>query len=309
MTKAGFCAILGRPSSGKSTLLNSVCGHKVSIVADIPQTTRNKVRGVYTTATEDAARQVVFVDTPGFHNSEKKLNRYLRDLVTSTLDEIDSILYLLDVSRPIGAEEEELAGLLAGLELPVIVALNKVDVSAAQPETCESFLDRALPDRRRFRISAARSEGLEPLLAAVVETMPESELYYPPDFYTDQDPEFRVAEVIREQAIARTREEVPHALYVEVADMEIRKSGGGTGKGRPGAKEEPTFWIRAFIVVERESQKGIVVGRGGEQIREIRVAAQRELAELFDYRIYLDLRVKVQQKWRRTDSVLSRLVH
>jgi GTP-binding protein Era len=243
-------------------------------------------------------RQVVFVDTPGFHQSERKLNRYLRGLVTTALEDIDAVLYVVDLTRAVGPEEEALAALLAESSCPVFVALNKVDVPEALRREYEVFIRGALPESPVFWTSARESSGVAELGAHLAETMPENALLYPPEFYTDQDPEFRVGEVIREQAIALTREELPHALYVEVSDMEVRK-------GEPRS----TLWIRAFIVVERESQKGIVVGRAGRRIKEIRVASQELLAELFDYRIYLDLRVKVEAKWRRNDTILSRLVH
>ena len=303
MTKAGFCAIVGRPSSGKSTLLNTICGHRVSIVSPIPQTTRNKVRGIHTVEREEEQNQIVFVDTPGFHESEKKLNRYLREIVTSALEEIDAVLYVVDVSRALGPEEEALVGLLATVEEPVIAALNKIDVTGNRRGDYEAFLAERLPDSPLFPLSAAENVGIDPLIEALADKMPESELLYPSEFYTDQDPEFRISEIIREQAIAHTREEVPHALYAEVADMQVRPAPKG------GRDSRPTLWLRAFIAVERESQKGIVVGRGGEQIRDIRTAAQAQIAELFDYRIHLDLRVKVHPKWRRADTVLTRLVH
>ncbi|MFP4485212.1 MAG: GTPase Era [Spirochaetaceae bacterium] len=303
MTKAGFCAIVGRPSSGKSTLLNTICGHRVSIVSPIPQTTRNKVRGIHTVESGQGRSQIVFVDTPGFHESEKKLNRYLREVVTSALEEIDAVLYVADVSRPIGPEEEALARLLAQVQQPVLAALNKVDVTGNRSGDYEPFLAEYLPDSALFPLSATENVGIDPLVEALAEVMPESQLLYPPEYYTDQDPEFRISEIIREQAIAHTREEVPHAIYAEVADMEVRPPPPS------GEDPRPTLWIRAFIAVERETQKGIVVGRGGAQIRDIRKTAQAHIAELFDYRIHLDLRVKVHPKWRRADAVLTRLVH
>lgn len=334
MTKAGFCAIVGRPSSGKSTLLNSLCGHHVSIVSPIPQTTRNKVRGVYTarpdgsdasgaditsagasardaSGSEDQLRQIVFVDTPGFHQSERKLNQYLRGLLSSALEDIDAVLYVVDITRPVGPEEETLAGILAKSDLPVLVALNKVDVAHALRREYEVFIRRELPRSPIFWTSAREGSGTADLIRDLTTHMPEAELLYPQEFYTDQDPAFRIAELIREQAISHTREELPHALYVEVADMEVREAKAAASSQTSSREDGPrdTLWIRAFIVVERESQKGIVVGRGGGQIKEIRVTSQQRLAELFDYRIHLDLRVKVEAKWRRNDGTLARLLH
>jgi GTP-binding protein Era len=224
------------------------------------------------------------------------------------LEEIDAVLYVVDTARPVGPEEEELAALLAHSEIPVVTALNKIDVGASRKEELAEFIHRTLPRSPVLPISAETGDGVEELLAVLIDLMPESDYLYPADYYTDQDPEFRVAEVLREQAIARTREELPHALYVEVADMEVQAAKPKRGEKKPRGPQE-TLWIRAFIVVERESQQGIVVGKGGERIRDIRSAAQERLKELFDYQIYLDLRVKVQPKWRRTDAVLNRLVH
>lgn len=292
--KSASAAVVGRPGSGKSTLINKITGHKVSITATVPQTTRNRIRGILT----EERGQIVFIDTPGYHLSDRKFNLRLRDLVTGTLKEVDLILYLVDASRAAGQEEEAMADRLASLESPVLAVLNKTDLA---PETLEEnrlFIAGKLPRAEILELSALTGEGLPALMDRVFDLAPPGEPLYPPDYYTDQDPEFRVAEIIREKAINLTREEVPHALYVEVADMETREEGG---KNR--------LWIRAFLVVERESQKGILVGRGGTRIKEIRTAAQRDLGRIFPYRIYLDLRVKTRPRWRRDENLLRDLIH
>ncbi|HUX51212.1 MAG TPA: GTPase Era [Spirochaetia bacterium] len=290
MAKAAFVAIVGRPSSGKSTLLNALCGHKVSIVSAVPQTTRNKVRGVIT----EKRGQLVFVDTPGFHHSERKFNIHMKDLVGSALGETDSTLYVMDSSRPSGVEEEELAVLLQSHGGTVIAAVNKIDAERSDPAAVEAFLADKLPTARTLRISAKTGEGLPELKSALFESAPEGDQMYPGDIYTDQDPQFRVAEIIREKAINLTQQEIPHSIFVEVSDMEVQKNG-------------KLLWIRAFLMVERDSQKGIVVGKGGEKIREIRTLAQKELTKLFPYAIYLDLRVKVSGNWRADEALLKRL--
>ena len=288
--KSAFVAIVGRPSSGKSTLLNRVCGHKVSIVSPIPQTTRNKIRGIYNCP----EGQLVFLDTPGFHVSEKKLNTFLRALTYSALDDADLALYVADVSRRPGEEEMSLLSMLAKYRNPTIIALNKTD----QPHLFVEEFRREIATRFPVEpitclISGLEGHGIPELLDTLIERAPQGDLLYPEEFYTDQTPEFRVSEVVREKAIQETSQEVPHALYVEIADMEMRNTA--------------TLWVRGFVCVERESQKGILVGKGGRKIQQIRLAAERELNTLFPYTVRLDLRVKVRPKWRKKDILLRRI--
>jgi len=290
--KSAFIAVIGRPSAGKSTLLNTLCMQKVSIVASTPQTTRNKVRGILTT--EEG--QLVFVDTPGFHVSEKKFNIHMTDLVATALDETDLILYVVDATRQPGEEEQHLIELVKRFQGKTIVGINKIDVKNNSADEIKAYLKQELPEIQLLEISALNNQGIEELKARLFEAAPEGEMLYPPEYYTDQDPEFRTSEIIREKALSKVTQEVPHSLYVEIADMEL-------------SEEENRLWIRAFIMVERESQKGILVGKGGKVIKSIRQEAQKELAEIFPYRIYLDVRVKVNPKWRRKDTLLKRLIH
>ncbi|TVQ35841.1 MAG: GTPase Era [Spirochaetaceae bacterium] len=299
MSKSGFVAIIGRPSSGKSTLLNTLCGQKVSITSSVPQTTRNKIRGI---VNEDRG-QLVFLDTPGYHRSERKFNRYLRDLAESTLQESDVVLYVADLSRAPGVEEDDVLTLLQTTTLPRLCALNKIDLPQTHEQRYRELLHRKSPATSLFPISALTGTGTGPLLDALFSAAPQGEPFYDADYYTDQAPEFRIAEIVREKAIARTQEEVPHALYVEIADMEMREDSGGDD-----SRNESSLWVRAFLNVERESQKGILVGKQGRRIREIRLEAQRELNQIFPFRIHLDLRVKVQPKWRSRDPLLRRLL-
>jgi GTP-binding protein Era len=291
MRRSGFVSIVGRPSSGKSTLLNALCGHKISIVSPVPQTTRNKIRGILT----DGRGQIVFLDTPGFHTSERTFNLRMRDLVTDSLEEVEAVLYVTDATREAGPEESELVELLGGISVPVVCAVNKVDDSRARPDDVAGFVAAHLPNAGIHHVSAVAGTGLEELTSALFGHLEEGELYYPEEFYTDQDPALRIAEVIREKAIAELKQEIPHALFVDIADMEMREA-------------EQELWVRAFVTVERDSQKGIVIGRGGERIRRVRMDAEAELAEIFPYRVSLDLRVKVQPKWRTNESVLNRLL-
>ncbi|MBN2050480.1 MAG: GTPase Era [Spirochaetales bacterium] len=286
--KSAFVSLIGRPSAGKSTLVNTLCGRKVSIVSPIPQTTRNRIRGIV----NRPEGQLVFIDTPGYHSSEKRINLHMKELAENAARESDIILYLTDASRKPGEEEHLLISFLSGLDIPVVLALNKTDLTEDTREI-RGLLEESFPSSEILPISALKETGTEELLQALFLRAPEGEQMYPEDFYTDQDPEFRVREIIREKAFARLSQEVPHSLYVDIADMEV---------------QEEDLWIRAFILVERESQKGIVVGKKGAGIREIRIESEKELRDLFPYHVRLDLRVKTDPKWRKKDHLLKRLI-
>ncbi len=295
--RSAFAAVVGRPSSGKSTLMNAICGHKVSIVAEVPQTTRNRIRGIYT----EARGQLVFVDTPGYHDSERKFNLALRELIDGSLSECDMVLYLVDSSRRPGAEERALAAKLAECRLPILVAISKIDLlpkESADQRIAEltAFVNEYLPQPPVLPLCAHDGTGIPELLDALFEKAPEGPIYYPEEFYTDQEPRFRIAELVREQVLKHTRQELPHAVYVLVDDATIDE-------------ERNELQARCFIYVERESQKGIVVGSGGRMIRKIRQAAEAEAGLLFDQRVVLDIRVKVHPRWRRRANTLSRLVY
>jgi len=289
--KSAVVAVVGRPSAGKSTLVNALCGGKVSIVSPVPQTTRNRVRGIL----NDARGQIVFIDTPGFHLSRKKINAYMTDLVSSALSEVDAALYVVDGTREAGEEERTIQETVRASGRPLVVCVNKRDLSGPAWGGVLAAVAAALPGNRALEISAQASEGLEELKDALFAVAPEGDQMYPEDFYTDQTPEFRVAEIVREKAMLRTREEVPHSLYVRIEDLEMRN--GGT-----------LLWARGFICVERESQKGIVVGREGERIKAIVREAERELGEIFPCAVKLDIRVKVDREWRRRDPLLRKLI-
>jgi GTP-binding protein Era len=292
--KAAFVAVVGRPSSGKSTLLNAFCGEKVAIVSPVPQTTRNAIRGIV----NREAGQLVFVDTPGRHVSDKKLNRKLMDVGAKALGEAELVLYVLDATRKAGEEERAVAAMLAPIAARVVAAINKLDSAEANADTSRAFLAEALPalpPERIVCISARKKDGVEDLLSLLFSLAPAGDAMYPEDYYTDQGVDFRIAEIIREKAINRLSEELPHAIYVEVEDTEIRDEG-------------KRLWVRAFIIVERESQKGIVVGKGGAMIKAIRLSAQKDMNAIFDWKVELDLRVKVGKDWRQDDNTLRRLI-
>jgi len=296
--KAAFVAVVGRPSVGKSTLVNLLCGAKVAIVSSVPQTTRNAVRGILTRP----EGQLVFVDTPGRHASEKKFNKKLMNVADRALDDAELVLYVLDATRSPGPEEQAIAQRLKGLEKRTIAAINKCDTAAAAPQKLLDFLGESLPGldaSRCFKISCFTKEGTGPLLDCLFDMAGEGDPLYPEDYYTDQDLSFRISEIIREKAMNRLREELPHSIYVEVADTELRPAPGNSGAQR--------LWVRAFIITERESQKGMIVGRGGEMIKAIGEAARKELNGILDWKVELDLRVKTGKDWRHNDRIIKKL--
>ncbi|MFW5994544.1 MAG: GTPase Era [Spirochaetia bacterium] len=287
--KSAVIAVIGRPSVGKSTLINRLCGHPVSIVTTVPQTTRNRIRAIIT----ESRGQLVLIDTPGYHNSDKKFNRAMGSLVTEELEDADVVLAMLDMSREGGQEEQTLLATVAPYTGKTVIGLNKVDSACrtvlSVTEQMPVSSDRVIP------FSAMSGEGTEQLLTLLFEMSPSGPPMYPPEYYTDQEPSFRISEVIREQAMVRTREEVPHALYVDVFEI----------KSPPGGER---LDARAVIYTEREAQKGIIVGERGKMIRAIRIASETKLREVFERPVGLELRVKVHPKWRNRDRTIGKLI-
>ena len=292
--KCATVAIIGRPSSGKSTLVNTICERKVSITASTPQTTRNAIRGVFT----DQRGQLILTDTPGYHIGEQAMNLRLQDTARSTLGESDIILYLVDPKRAPGAEEQAIVNLLNGAKASLVVGINKQDIARdSEVAQARAFLESQFPaDTPILLFSAQHDTGVDELLIELFRLAPEGDLLYPEETYTDQPLEFRISEIIREKAIALVTEELPHAIYVDVADLEY-------------SADSASIWVRAFIIVERETQKGIVVGKGGAGIRKIRQGAFKDVKKLFPgMQVQLDLRVKAQPKWRRNQIILDRIL-
>ena len=292
--KTAIVAIIGRPSSGKSTFLNTACQEEVSIVSPIPQTTRNAIKGIVNTS----YGQLIFIDTPGYHDSDKKLNLRLRNVTETQLDDIDCVLYVIDSTRATGEEEVHTAELLKKLQEKTVVAINKTDLPQSKPLNIRKFVSDNLPEipaDRILEMSAEKDIGINEVLKAIYDISPVGQPMYDEELYTDQDLTFRVCEVIRGEAINRLQDEIPHAIYVNVADIEHRNDG-------------KKLWIRAFLCVERDSQKGIVIGKGATKIKEIRLAAMKKLNEIYLQKIDLDLQVKVDKNWRQRDNVINKLI-
>jgi GTPase len=291
MAKSAFVALAGRPSSGKSTLMNALCGEKVSIVSPVPQTTRNTVRGIV----NRPEGQLVFLDTPGYHISGKKLNLRLRNVSTEAFGDADIVLYLLDATRRPGAEEEAIVEALVHAADRMIAAVNKIDSQEADIEAARSFVAARFPGAKIFEISALENRGLAELLAALLERAPEGPAWYPEEYYTDQEPVFRIAEIIREKVFLHTRDELPHAVYISYEDS----TRGGDG----------SLLAQYDLVVERESQKGMLIGKGGSMIKRIREEAERDLSDIFDYAVKLKLSVRVDPDWKKNDKTLDKLIY
>lgn len=292
--KTAVVAIVGRPSAGKSTFLNTACQEPVSIVSPIPQTTRNAIKGIVNTS----YGQLIFIDTPGYHDSDKKLNLRLKEVTESQLDGIDAVLYVIDSTRSAGEEEVHTAALLKEIQKQVVVAINKIDLPQSKPEAVRKFISENLPEipgERILEISAEKDTGINEVLKAIYDISPEGQPMYNEELYTDQNLTFRICEVIRGEAINRLSDEIPHAVYVDVADVEHRNEG-------------KKLWIRAFLCVERDSQKGIVIGKGAQKIKEIRLAATKQLNKIYLQKIDLDLQVKVDKNWRQKDHTLNKLI-
>jgi GTP-binding protein Era len=288
--KSGFVSLIGRPNAGKSTLLNALVGQKVAIVADKPQTTRTSIQGVLTLP----EAQIVFIDTPGIHKADSPLNKRLMDTVRASLAERDLLLYVADASRPFGAEDGKAVDLARKAGSPVALVLNKIDLVKEKA--------RLLPLIERYKaafefvdylpVSAAKGKGLEDLRRAIVERLPEGPAYFPEDHVTDQPERFLAAELVREKVLLATRQEVPHSVAVMVDRWE----------------ETPAITrIYATIRVEREGQKGIVIGAGGATLKLIGTQARREMERLFSVKIYLDLHVRLQPGWREKRAFLDAL--
>ena len=290
--KSATVSVIGRPSSGKSTLVNTICEMKVSITSPTPQTTRNKIRGIYT----DQRGQLVFTDTPGYHLSDRTINKRMQDVTVSALKDSDLILYVIDGKRAAGTEEETIAKMIRASKVKTVAVINKKDILTEQNiEDAEFFIKENLPGVRYFTASALNDDGIDEVLIALYALAPEGEMMYDENQYTDQDLEFRISEIIREKTISNLSDELPHVIYVEVSDLEYNE-------------ETKQVWIRAFICVERDGQKGFIVGRGGENIKRIGTEARKEIRRIFpSSTVRLDLQVKTAEKWRQNSIILDKV--
>ncbi|MBW3666707.1 MAG: GTPase Era [Actinobacteria bacterium] len=287
--RSGFAAVVGRPNVGKSTLVNQMVGSKVAITSTRPQTTRNVIRGVVS----GPDYQVVLVDTPGLHKPRTELGARLNSLVSRTLAESDSVVFVIDATAPIGPGDRLVAERLVESNARALVAVNKVD-RAARTQVVEQLLEAAeWPFPHVFPISAATGEGVGALLEELVADLPEGPAFYPEGTMTDQPETVVVAEIVREKFLDRLREELPHSLVVRVTDMSTSEGG--------------RIIVEADVVVERDSQMGIVIGKGGRLLKTAGTEARSELEAIWGAPVTLDLRVVVERDWQRRPQLLDRL--
>ena len=279
--KSGFVSIIGRPNVGKSTFMNRVIGHKIAIMSDKAQTTRNKIQGVMTR--DDA--QIIFLDTPGIHKPKHKLGDYMMRVAKNTLSEIDAIMFMVNVNEEIGRGDEYIMEMLKNVKTPVFLVLNKIDLvhpDALMPriEQYKEYMDftEIVP------ISALEGLNVDHFIDVLKTYLPEGPKYYPDDQISDHPEQFVVSEIIREKILHLTSEEIPHAIGVNV-DRMIKES-------------EDRVRVEATIYVERDSQKGIVIGKGGKKLKEVGKRARQDIEMLLGSKVYLELWVKVQKDWR-----------
>jgi GTP-binding protein Era len=289
VTRSGFVALAGRPNVGKSTLVNGMVGRKVAIVSDKPQTTRRAIRGVATT--DDA--QVVLVDLPGVQRPRDALTERMQRRVEAELGESDAALFVISGEEGVGPGDRWIAGVLRGAGIPVVLAVNKVD-RLDRPSTVQVLAAAAELDiaDEIFPISARTGRGVDALRDHLAALMPEGQFLFPPEERSDQPLEVLLAELVREQILRRTFQEVPHAVEVVVDELEERGD---------------LTVVRALVWVEAESQKGILIGAGGRMIKSVGTAARRELERELGTRVHLDLSVRVRRGWRADEALLDRL--
>ncbi len=288
--KSGFVSIIGRPNVGKSTLMNHIIGQKIAIMSDKPQTTRNKIHGVYTAD----QGQIVFLDTPGIHKPNSKLGDFMMKVAHSTLNEVDCILFLIDVTEGMGGGDRYIMQQLKDIKTPIFLVMNKID--QVHPEELLPIIS-AYKEQVNFAeiipVSALLGNNVNTLLEQIMKIMPEGPQYYPDDQVTDHPEQFVCAELVREKILHKTREEIPHSIAVYIEDMKVESNG--------------VVHIGAVILVERDSQKGIIIGKKGALLKEIGKEAREDMEKLLGSRIFLELWVKVKKDWRNQERVLKEL--
>lgn len=286
--KSGFVAIVGRPNVGKSTLLNRIVGQKIAIMSDKAQTTRNKIQGVYTTDTT----QIVFIDTPGIHKPKHRLGDYMVEAAYSALHEVDVVLFMVAADQKRGKGDDMIIERLKKLNVPVYLVINKIDKIhpndlLEQIDDFKSQMDFA----QIIPISATQGNNFETLMNELEANMPAGPQYFPEDQITDHPEYFVVSELIREKILQLTRDEVPHSVAVVIDSM----------KRKPDEKVQ----IQATIIIERDSQKGIIIGKGGEMLKKIGTQARKDIEKLLGDKVFLELWVKVQKDWRDKQVYLT----
>ena len=288
--KSSFVAVVGRPNVGKSTLINALIGDKIVIVSDKAQTTRNRIICVYT----DQDKQIVFMDTPGIHKPKHKLGEFMVTAAVDSLKEVEAVLFLVAANEKRGPGDNFIIEQLEKVKVPVYLCVNKIDTLTKEAllKVIVSYQD-AYPFAGVIPISALEKENLDVLLKELTSTLPEGPQYFPEDMITDQPERLLISDMIREKILLTTRDEVPHSIAVEVEEMKTRDDG--------------TTYIRATIFVERDSQKGIIIGNKGAMLKQLGAQSRLDIQRLLGTKVYLDLWVKVKKDWRNKSGMLSEL--
>jgi len=294
--RCGMVSIVGRPNVGKSTLLNTILNEKVTIVSKVPQTTRRQMRGIY----NDERGQIIFIDTPGLYLGKDKLDQLLLKTAFSTTQEVDCVIHLVDTSEPIGREEQAVIQRLSSVSAPIILGLNKIDLKGKfLPEYIslwETLKGKSVRDMERFvllPLSGKDHTNIDRLLDVLFDLLPKGLALYPPDVICDIPRKIAIGDIIREKFLNVMREEIPHSLAVVVETIQLKRN--------------KVVYISALIYVERESQKEIVIGKNGDVLKRVGTLARQELEELLEGKVFLDLHVKLQKKWRDDVSFLQEM--
>lgn len=290
--RSGFIAIIGRTNVGKSTLLNAILKQKVAIMSEKPQTTRNKIMGIY----HGEQAQIIFLDTPGFHKPKHRLNELMIHTAVKTIEGIDAVLYLTEPEKTIGPGDRYIIDVLQGIKTPVILGMNKIDL-APQREALLPLIaaySQAFPFAEIIPLSALTNENVEHAVETLITYLPEGPEYYPDDMVTDQPERFIAAELIREKVLQTTREEIPYSVAVVIEEMRER--------GQKNLVD-----INATIYVERQSQKGILIGKSGEMLKQIGTLARQDIEMILGSNVFLTLWVKVRKNWRMNEDDLRML--
>ncbi len=285
--KSGFVSIIGRPNVGKSTLLNAIINKKISIVSPKAQTTRNNIQGIY--HGEDT--QIVFVDTPGIYQAKVKLGQEMDKMAYSAMKDIDALVLVVDSSIPYSEQDEFLLSKLTNVTVPFFIVMNKIDlVNINQITKIKSIYQDRFPNAKLIETVANERFNVDALIKELEAVLPEGPAYYDQETITDQDEIFQIKEIIREKALRILKDEVPHAIAIYMNNIEW---------------DEDPIDIRATIIVEKDSQKGIVIGKGGKMIKSIGTKARKDIEDLLGQHVYLELYVKVREDWRNQDSALK----
>ncbi|MEG4572273.1 GTPase Era [Microcoleus sp. N3A4] len=287
--KSGFVGIVGRPNVGKSTLMNQLVGQKIAITSPVSQTTRNRLRGILTTP----EAQIIFVDTPGIHKPHHQLGKVLVQNARTAIQSVDVVLFVVDGSVESGGGDRYIVEILSNTKIPVILGMNKLDEQPSDSVLIDRTYEQIVnPEWPVVKFSALTGEGVEPLQQLLIEHLEVGPYYYPPDLVTDQPERFIMGELIREQILLLTREEVPHSVAIAIDIVQ---------------EEAKITRILATIHVERDSQKGILIGKSGSMLKSIGSAAREQIQKLIEGKVYLELFVKVQPKWRQSRTRLAEL--